>query len=107
LDVKQAEAFAWLTTEQAIAISETRETIMTTLETALTLQTYMRETRQPTDSPPSSNVRSIIKAASRKKDNKGERDIDTIIWPLLNNGMTVRAIVERANTSTATVGRSC
>jgi transposase len=53
-------------------------------------------------------VRSITEAASRKQQTggKGEREIDKRIWPLLNSGMTVRAIAERVNTSTATVGRS-
>lgn len=84
LDAKQAEVIARFKAEQTPAISETREAI---------------------DIPPSSNVRSIIEAASRKQqmDGKGEREIDKRIWPLLNSGMTVRAIAERANTSAATV----
>lgn len=82
---------------------ETSEAIMAPLETAL--RTYVCETKQAS-TPAPSNVRSITEAASRKAGYKGEREIDKIIWPLLNRGMTVRAIAEQANTSTATVGRS-
>ena len=100
LDTKQAEAFARLKAEQVTSISETNEMIMATLETAL--QKYVRKTRHIAPS----NVPSITEAISRKPGNKGEHAIDKIIWPLLNSGMTVRAIAKRANTSTATVGRS-
>jgi hypothetical protein len=93
-----------LDAKQATAISETNETIMATLETAL--RKNMRERRQPTDTSAPSNIRSLTEAASRKTSSKGEREIDKVIWPLLNSGMTVRAIAEKANTSTATVGRS-
>lgn len=103
LDIKQVEAFARFTTEQAIAISETQETIMAALETAV--RTSVRETQQAR-TPAPSNVRSITEAALRKTGNKGEHEIDKIVWPLLNSGMTVRAIAHKANTSTATVGRS-
>jgi DNA-binding NarL/FixJ family response regulator len=103
LDAKQAEVIARFKAEQTPAISETSEAIMATLETAV--RTSVCETRQAIDRPPSSNVRSITEATARKT-GKRERDIDKIIWPLLNSGMTVRAIAERANTSTATVGRS-
>jgi DNA-binding NarL/FixJ family response regulator len=37
---------------------------------------------------------------------KPTQEIDEIVWPLLNTGMTVRAIAQQAGTSTATVGRS-
>jgi hypothetical protein len=106
LDAKQAEGRARFKAEQTPAISETSEAIMATLETAV--RTSVCETQQAIDRPPSSNVRSITEAASRKQQmgGKGEREIDKRIWPLLNSGMTVRAIAERANTSAATVGRS-
>ena len=104
LDANQAEAFVRFKAEQTTALSETNEAIMANLETAV--RRYLRETRVSTPAP--SNVRSITEATSRKQHtgNKGEREIDKIIWPLLNSGMTVRAIADKADTSTATVGRS-
>ncbi len=97
IDIKQADALARFKAEQTNAISETSETIMATVETAL----RKRAGRETTDTP--SKVRSIADAPSRET---GERDIDKIVWPFLNSGLTVRAIAERAETSTATVGRS-
>ncbi|HET8843008.1 MAG TPA: hypothetical protein VFN35_16210, partial [Ktedonobacteraceae bacterium] len=49
-------------------------------------------------------VRPITEAPSRQRGST--QKIDKVIWPLLNTGMTVRAIALKANTSTATVGRS-
>ncbi len=78
---------------------------MANVETAL--QKRVRETHRTADIPSSSKVRSITEAASRKRAAVGgKQEIDKIIWPLLNTGMTVRAIATKANTSTATVGRS-
>ena len=37
---------------------------------------------------------------------KDTKEVDEVVWPLLNTGMTVRAIAQCAGTSTATVGRS-
>ena len=104
LDANQAEAFVRFKAEQTTALSETNEAIMANLETAV--RRYLRETRVSTPAP--SNVRSITEVTSRKQHtgSKGEREIDKIIWPLLNSGMTVRAIADKAETSTATVGRS-
>jgi hypothetical protein len=63
LDVRHAEAMARFKAEQTTAISETHKTIMTTLEIAL--QTSVRETRQPTEIPPSSKTQPYILVASR------------------------------------------
>ena len=100
LDMKQADALARFKVEQTNAINETTETIMATVEMVLRKRAA-RETRDT--SVPSSKVRSIADAPSHRT---AERDIDKIIWPLLNSGLTVRAIAERAGISTATVGRS-
>jgi F0F1-type ATP synthase assembly protein I len=107
LDVKQAEAMARFKEEQTTVIRETNETIMATLETALRKRAVVsradHETRKFPMTGISSKVRSISEAPSAKT---AERDIDKVIWPLLNSGLTVRTIAKQANTSTATVGRS-
>lgn len=84
-------------TEQETLIAET---VASTVETAM-----RKRVTVPTVS--SSKVRSITEAASRKRAATGGMpEIDKVIWPLLNTSMTVRAIAAKAETSTATVGRS-
>jgi hypothetical protein len=90
--------------EQAMAISKTMTTIV---ELEVRKQAAAVPKREPRPAPPSPKVRSTTEAASRKRAAAGgTQEIDKVIWPLLNTGMTVRAIATRANTSTATVGRS-
>ncbi|HEU5378660.1 MAG TPA: hypothetical protein VFV38_24835, partial [Ktedonobacteraceae bacterium] len=100
LDAKQAGAMAHLKEEQATMITET---VTSMVETALRKRANVSPI--PVSSP---KVRSITDAASRKRatGNGGEREIDKVVWPLLNTGMSVRAIAAQAKTSTATVGRS-
>lgn len=97
LDMKQAVAMAHLKEEQETLIAET---VTGTVETAM----RKRATVPPALSP---KVRSITEAASRKRAAAGgAQEIDKVVWPLLNSGMTVRAIAAKAETSAATVGRS-
>ncbi len=111
LDMKQADAMAHLKIEQAIMVSET---VTSMVETALQKRRSVpRTTRETNHAPPvpvaSSKVRSISEAASRQRPVGGsaaQQEIDKVIWPLLNSGLSVRAIAVQANTSTATVGRS-
>lgn len=97
LDMKQTAGMAHLKEEQAaLSIGTVTEAV----ETAL-----CKRTAVPAISSP--KVRSITEAASRKRATAGgEREIDKVVWPLLNTGLSVRAIAAEANTSTATVGRS-
>jgi len=90
--------------EQATAINETMTTMV---ELEVRKQAAAAPKREPRPRAASNNVRSITEAASRKRAAAGgTQEVDKVIWPLLNTGMTVRAIATRANTSTATVGRS-
>jgi hypothetical protein len=99
LDMKQAGAMAHLKEEQATMIAET---VTGAVETALKKRASVSA---PAVSSP--KVRSITEAASRRRPAAGgTQEIDKVIWPLLNIGMSVRAIAAQANTSTATVGRS-
>ncbi len=99
LDTKQAGAMVRFKDEQMQAISEATETMMASFETAM-----RKHAMVPAPSP---KVRSISEAPSRKRAAAGGRqEIDKVIWPLLNIGMSVRAIAAQANTSSATVGRS-
>jgi hypothetical protein len=99
LDMKQAAAMAHLRDEQATLI---HETVASAVETAI-----RKRAAVSTAPAPPSKVRSITEAASRKRAAAGgKQEIDKVIWPLLNTGMSVRAIAAQANTSTATVGRS-
>lgn len=107
LDIKQAEVMAHEKEKQVIMITEK---VTRVVEEVLckrgSAPSTLRETRRvPRSSAVSPKVRSIAEVASRKQ--TGEREIDKIIWPLLNVGMSVRAIAAEANTSAATVGRSC
>ncbi len=98
LDLQQAETVARLRDEQATMIPET---VTSMVEKAL------RERAAVPPSISSPKVRSITEAASRKRAAPGGgQEIDKVIWPLLNTGMSVRQIAAKANTSTATVGRS-
>lgn len=85
------------------------ETVTSMVEKALQKRTIISAASRETKSVPhppaaSQKVRSIAEAAARKQ--TSEREIDKVIWPLLNTGISVRAIAAKANTSTATVGRS-
>jgi DNA-binding NarL/FixJ family response regulator len=79
--------------------SKLAERVTAAVETAMQKRTTTPSRERP-PVPASSKVRSIADAPSRKQ------DIDKVIWPLLNSGLSVRAIATKANTSTATVGRS-
>lgn len=99
LDMKQTGAFVNLRDEQATLITET---VTNAIDTTLRKRAVSERPRETKAIP--SKVRSITEAPSRQRN--GTQEIDKIIWPLLNTGMTIRAIALRANTSTATVGRS-
>jgi hypothetical protein len=103
LDRKQAELIVQLQDEQAKVIHEIIETVRGMVETAL--QERANVSPVPVSSP---KVRSITEAASRKQatGGTGGREIDKIVWPLLDAGLSTRVIASQANTSTATVGRS-
>lgn len=87
--------------ERATAINET---VTTMVELEVRKQASRDAKRELRPSVPSPKVRSITEAPSRQRG--GKREIDRVIWPLLNTGMSVRQIAREANTSTATVGRS-
>ncbi len=76
-------------------IEQQTETLVQMIEAALS---------QPIEQP--TKVRSITEAASRKLASGGEREIDKIIWPLLDAGKSVRAIALQTTTSPGRVGRS-
>jgi DNA-binding NarL/FixJ family response regulator len=97
LDAKQASAMARLKDEQATMITET---VTSMVEAGL----RKRAAVPPAVSSP--KVRSITEAASRKRATGETQEIDKVIWPLLNTGLSVRAIAAKVNTSPATVGRS-
>ena len=97
LDQKQADTVAHLREEQATMITET---VTSMVETAL------REQAAVLLAVSSPKVCSITEAPSRKRAAGGGQEIDKVIWPLLNTGMSVRQIAAQVNTSTATVGRS-
>lgn len=84
------------------------ETVTAVVEAAvrerMSVPTERREAGRPTGTVTSPKVRSIAEA--RRQSGSGVREIDQVIWPLLEQGLSVRAIAARANTSTATVGRS-
>lgn len=97
LDMKQAGAMAHLKEEQVTMITET---VTSAVETAVRKRAIV----PPVSSP---KVHSIAEAAScRRAAANGPQEIDKVSWPLLNAGMSVRAIAAQANISTATVGRS-
>lgn len=98
LETKQARAMAHLKEDQAHLV---RETVTRVVEKAF------QEHAVASPAPTSPKIRSITEAASRKRATSGgSQEIDKVIWPLLNSGLSVRAIASQANTSTATVGRS-
>jgi hypothetical protein len=103
VSARQDEALRQLRDEQTKALHETMDTLTDLIEAALQKYTVKRETRQSRPTERSSKVRSITDTPSRQR---GTQEIDKVVWPLLNTGMTVRAIAAKANTSTATVGRS-
>jgi DNA-binding NarL/FixJ family response regulator len=59
----------------------------------------------PVSSP---KVRSITEAASRKRAaaGTGKQEVDKVIWPLLDTGLSVRTIATQTTISAGTVGRS-
>jgi len=99
-----------LNTKQAEAV----ETVMARVETALQhhrdVSQLVRGTKSgPSHVPASQKVRSLSEAAALRKrvdGGTGKQEIDGTIWPLLDAGLSVRTIATRADTSTATVGRS-
>jgi hypothetical protein len=96
LSLRQAEVFERLKEELA---KVTRETTDTTVKN-MVQEALRKRRKRDTDKLPA-KVRSITEASSRRQ---ATSNLDSIIWPLLNSGMTVRAIAAQAVTSTATVG---
>jgi DNA-binding NarL/FixJ family response regulator len=89
--------------KQADALAHLRQEIATMQAEAAS---HERDTSELKRTKPVLKARSSIEMQSKTLNVTPQREIDDIIWPLLNRGMTVRAIAEKANTSTATVGRS-
>src|SRR5258708_9732770 len=104
-DTTRAETLAHV--EDAGTISETTETA---LRKRRSVSQAIRETKRvPHLTAVSPKVRSISEAAASRRQAANvtaEREIDKVIWPLLDTGLSVRAIAAQANTSTATIGRS-
>jgi hypothetical protein len=83
---------------------ETTETVTSLVETALQQRGGASERAHRTKDTSSANVRSITEAPSRKRG--GEREVDKTVWPLLDAGLSVRAIAAQTPFSAGTVGRS-
>jgi hypothetical protein len=100
LDMRQTETMAHLRDEQAALIAET---VTSMIETAV-------RKRVPVSPPAVSSpkVRSITEATSRKRApaGTGKQEIDKVIWPLLDTGLSVRTIAAQTTISAGTVGRS-
>lgn len=108
LDAKQAAAMNLLKAEQIQAIAEITETVLAPVGAARKQRTPVSpeasETRGTVAADThSSNMRFIAEAPSRKM---AEREIDAVIWPLLDTGLSVRAIAAQTAISAGTVGRS-
>jgi hypothetical protein len=89
--------------KQADALAHLRqETLALLTEAAL----YERDTGKMKHTQQVPKDRPFVEEPTKALSRTPKREIDDIIWPLLKSGMTVRAIAEKANTSTATVGRS-
>jgi hypothetical protein len=106
LDLKQAAAIVHLKEEQTATITETITSVVEAVFQKS--QAVSRERKSASCSADfSPKVRSITEAASRRSASTGGvQEIDKVIWPLLNTGLSVRAIAAKAEISTATVGRS-
>ena len=104
LTAKQNETLRQIQEKQARLASETIETLTALIEMTRQKRTGASESAHKTKDTSSAKVRSIREAPSRKR--SSEYEIDTVVWPLLNMGLTVRAVAAQVNISTATVGRS-
>jgi hypothetical protein len=97
------ERLTTLESKQADALAHLRqETVALLAEAAL----HERDTGELKHTQPVTKKRPFVEVQSKALSSTPKRDIDDIIWLLLNRGMSGRAIAEKANTSTATLGRS-
>jgi hypothetical protein len=97
------ERLTMLESKQTDALAHLRqETLALLTQAAL----YERDTSELKHTQAVPKDRPFVEVQTQALSRTPQREIDDIIWPLLNRGMSVRAIAEKANTSTATVGRS-